>query len=136
MVGADDFFTSYTQWNIFAKFETFVCRVTDSRLFALKPPDYTSTQHNCCFSQVIVGTNINEVLDDTLPFKSAVIAVDSIPISVIVPALLVPVLVILLIAVVCVVIIVLVVRKKYRTKELHLTTVLELQTTENKNASE
>ena len=24
MVGADDFFTSYTQWNILAKFETFV----------------------------------------------------------------------------------------------------------------
>ena len=81
-----------------------------------------------------MGTNINEVLDDRLPFTSA--AVDSVPISVIVPALLVPVLVILLIAVVCVVIIVLVVRKKYRTKELHLTTVLELQTTENKNASE
>ena len=83
-----------------------------------------------------MGTNINEVLDDRLPFTSAVIAVDSIIISVIVSALLVPVLVILLIAVVCVVFIVLVVRKKYRTKELHLTTVLELQTTENKNASE
>ena len=40
MVGADDFFTSYTQWNILAKFETFVHRVTDSRFFALKPPDY------------------------------------------------------------------------------------------------
>ena len=32
MVGANDFFTSYTQRNILAKFETFVRRVTDSRL--------------------------------------------------------------------------------------------------------
>ena len=39
VVEADDFFTSYTYRNMYAKFGTFVRRVTDSRFSARKPPD-------------------------------------------------------------------------------------------------
>lgn len=86
------------------------------------------------FSQVSVGTNLFQVLDDRLSFVSS--EDGGVPTAIIVPALLVPVIVILLIAVVCVVSIVLLVRKKYRTKELHLTAELELQTSVKKNTSE
>ena len=60
MVGADDFFTSYTKWNILAKFETFVHRVTDSRLFALKPPDYHACEVKSAECGQLVQINMTE----------------------------------------------------------------------------
>ena len=51
VAGADDFFIFHTKINPYAKFGTFVRRVTCLDFFALKPPDYV----HICHSHIIRG---------------------------------------------------------------------------------
>ena len=79
--------------------------------------------HKLCFSQVSVGTNINKVLDNRLPFVTAEEG-GTLPITIIVPAVVAPVVVIFLCCLIWIAVIICYSRRAGKKKELQYTSLI------------
>jgi hypothetical protein len=86
--------------------------------------------------QVTIGTNLFQVLDDTLLYATTSVTDTGTPIGSLIPGIVVPVVAILLTAIACVFLVLLVYRRRYRAKEVNLVAEIEeLKTKDGNNLS-
>jgi hypothetical protein len=75
--------------------------------------------------QVTIGTNLFQVLDDTLLYATTPVTDTGTLIGSLIPGIVVPVVAILLTAIACVFLVLLVYRRRYRAKEVNLVAEIE-----------